>query len=209
MSIAVCIATIPPREDVLQRALRSVATQTLEPDELIVELDEEATGAGPTRNRAWRRATSDWIAFLDDDDEFLPQHLQVCQSAAKKERADLVYPWFELVGWPEATASRPDPLAVPLGGVLRHPLGVPFRREQELHMRRHAFIPATVFVKRSWLEKVDGYPAPHTEEWNRYNGCEDWAMLIRLLDAGATFTHAPQRTWRCHHGVGTAGAPWK
>lgn len=210
MSIAVCIATIPPREALLERALTSVQMQTTRPDEIIVEVDEEATGAGPTRNRAWQRATSEWVAILDDDDEFMPEHLTVCLRTAKRERADLVYPWFKLLGWDQATKQRPDPLAVPLMGQLRHPLGVPFRREQELHLRKHAFIPATIFVKREFLEKVGGYPAPDTEEWHQYNGCEDWALLIRLLDAGAKFAHAPHRTWNCYTGDhSTAGAPWK
>lgn len=209
MTVAVCIPTIPPRKDLLDRALVSIAAQTLEPDEVIVELDEHATGAGPTRNRAWQRATTEWIAFLDDDDEFMPQHLEECLKHARRERADLVYPWFKLMNWPEATPSRPDPLAVPLNGMLRHPLGVPFGREQEMHMRRHAFIPATIVVKRAFLEKVDGYPAPYTAEWRNFNGCEDWALLVRLLDARAKFSHLPKRTWICHHGVGTGGAPWK
>lgn len=209
MTVTVCIPTIPPREELLNRALLSVTAQTRPPDEIIVELDTEATGAGPTRNRAWQRATSEWVAFLDDDDEFLPDHLEECLKHARRERCDLVYPWFHLIGWPEATPSRPDPLAVAFNGVLRHPLGVPFRREQELHMRKHAFIPATVVVKRSFLEKVNGYPEPYTAEWRNFNGCEDWALLVRLLDAGAKFSHLPKRTWNCYYGTGTAGAPWK
>ena len=207
-TISVCIATIPPRAELLRRAVDSVHAQTLLPNELIVQLDTEGEGAGPTRNKAWRQASSDWVAFLDDDDEFLPDHLEECARVAKRTNADLVYPWFELINWPEATPDRPDPLATMQNGKLVHPLGVPFGPEQRRHVYTTAWIPATIFVKRVWLERVDGYPAPYTPEWEARDGCEDWALLVRLLDRGARFAHAPKRTWRLHNGSGTAGRPW-
>jgi glycosyltransferase involved in cell wall biosynthesis len=172
-------------------------------------MDEEGVGAGPTRNKAWRRASTDYVAFLDDDDELLPEHIEFCLKYATRTHADLVYPWFELVGWDEATPERPDPLAVPVNGRLVHPLGVAFGREQAAHLRKHAFIPATVLVKRSMLERVGGYPDHDSEEYDQFNGCEDWALLIRLLDAGARFAHVPQRTWRCHLGNGLGGKSWR
>jgi glycosyltransferase involved in cell wall biosynthesis len=209
LSVAVCIATIPPRQALLDRALVSVRTQTRPPDETVVQVDRDGEGAGPTRNKAWRRAKSDYIAILDDDDEFMPEHLRVLMRAAKNERADVVYSWFEHVGWPEWTPQRPDPLAVRDHGRLVHPLGVRFGPEQAEHMRTYAFIPATILVRRSSLEAVGGYPGPGDEDYERYDRCEDWALLIRLLDIRAKFIHVPMRTWRLHHGNGTAGLPWK
>lgn len=209
LTVAVVIPTIPPREQLLERALASVRAQTRKADQVLVALDDEGVGAGPNRNRACRLATTDYVAFLDDDDEFLPSHLALLMSAAKATSADVLYSWFELVGWDEATPDRPDPLATMYGGELVHPLGVPFGPEQARHLRRYAWIPATVMVRRTMIDKVGGYPSPGSEEYEQYSGCEDWALLIRLLDAGARFHHVPYRTWRCHHGNGTAGRPWK
>lgn len=207
-TVAVVIATIPPREKLLERALASVSAQTRPPDEVIVITDTEGEGAGPTRNKGWQQASSDFIAILDDDDEFLPTHLESLMTAASRMRADVVYPWFDHIGWPEWTTERPDPLAVPFNGNLVHPFGIAFGPEQARHMRTHAFIPATILVRRLMLERVSGYPAPYTPEWEERGGCEDWALLIRLFDAGAKFYHHPERTWRLNHGAGTAGAPW-
>ncbi len=209
LTVTVVVPTIPPRARLLERALESVRAQTRKADYVLVALDEEGAGAGPNRNRAWRLADTDYVAFLDDDDEFLPNHLALCMSAAKATGADVVYPWFELVGWPEATPERPDPLATRHNGELVHPLGVPFGSEQARHLRQYAWIPATIVVRRSMLERVGGYPAPGSAEAVRYNQCEDWALLNHMLDAGARFHHVPHRTWRLHHGDGTAGLPWK
>jgi glycosyltransferase involved in cell wall biosynthesis len=209
LTVAVCIATIPPRQALLDRALASVNAQTRPADEVIVQVDRDGEGAGPTRNKAWRRATSDYIAVLDDDDEFKPNHLQVLMRVAKNERADVVYSWFDHKGWPEWTSSRPDPLATRLNGQLVHPFGVTFGPEQAEHMRHHAFIPATILVRRSCLETVGGYPDHDSEEYVRFNRCEDWALLIRLLDIHAKFVHAPERTWVLHHGTGTGGRSWR
>jgi len=35
--------------------------------------------------------------------------------------------------------------------------------------------------------------------------CEDWGLWLALLDAGAAFSHLPQRTWIWHNGAGTRG----
>lgn len=216
LTVAVTIPTIPPRKELLTRALESVHHQTLCPDDIIVIVDEDGDGAGPTRNRAWQLATTDYVAFLDDDDEFMMQHLARCMSVAKATNADVVYPWFELVGWPEATPERPDALAVMHNGRLVHPLGVPFGPEQARHMRRHAFIPITAVVKRSILERVGGCPTPGTPEWPKED-CEDWGLWLRILDADGRFVHLPERTWRCYYSdrggntplTSTAGMPWK
>lgn len=214
LTVAVCIPTIPPRVELLKRALASVEAQTRPADDLIVATDWEGSGAGPTRNRTWQGVSTDYVAFLDDDDEFLPQHLARCMSVAKATNADVVYSWFDLVGWSDATPERPDALAVMHNGQLVHPMGVPFGPEQARHMRHHAFIPITAVVRRAALVRSGGFPTPGSREWPR-SDCEDWGGWLALLDCGARFVHLPERTWRCHYSVGdsplasTAGRPWK
>lgn len=207
--MTVCIPTIPPRRELLSRALRSLEAQTYKPNEVMVVVDEVGVGAAVTRNQAWQEATTETVAFLDDDDELLPRHLEVCLTALVEQRAGLVYPWFELIGWDEATPERPDPLATMLDGELVHPLGVPFGSEQEAHYRKHAFIPITTVVRKHFLERTGGYPVPGTSDWPR-DDCEDWGGHLRLLNVGCRFVHVPERTWRCHldSTKSTAGKPW-
>lgn len=211
LTVAVCIATIPPRHALLERALASVDTQTRPPDQIIVQLDRDGDGPAATRNKAWRRAETDYVAILDDDDEFLPDHLFFTMRSAKARNADLVYSWFEHIGWPEWTPERPDPLAVPVNGQLQHPLGVSFGPEQAEHLKSYAFIPVTTVMRRSMLEAVGGYPGPGDPLWERCRGLEDWAVELRFLDAHAKFVHVPIRTWRLRHSgdSGYGGRSWK
>lgn len=87
----------------IERALRSVLNQTFQPSEIIVvddgSIDEstknvkavgsdliellrqENKGASAARNRGVDAAKSDYIAFLDADDEWLPNHLEVLRDA--------------------------------------------------------------------------------------------------------------------------------
>jgi glycosyltransferase involved in cell wall biosynthesis len=85
------------RSSTLPRALESVRAQTLRPNEVIV-VDDGSTddtpvwvehdfpdvtyirqpnaGVSAARNRGVEAATSDWIAFLDSDDEWKPEKLE-------------------------------------------------------------------------------------------------------------------------------------
>jgi len=84
------------REALIGRALESVAAQTVRPARVLVvdDASDDATadvaraagaevlamdtrsGSGPARNKGVRAATTEWIAFLDSDDEWLPHHLE-------------------------------------------------------------------------------------------------------------------------------------
>lgn len=84
------------REALIARALASVAAQELPPREVIVVDDgstdrtaevarragahvicmPERSGSGPARNAGIAAATTEWVAFLDSDDEWWPQHLR-------------------------------------------------------------------------------------------------------------------------------------
>ncbi|MGL4832221.1 MAG: glycosyltransferase family 2 protein [Propionibacteriaceae bacterium] len=50
---------------------------TLADDRIIMILGEPNVGVAEARNKALRRATGDWITFLDSDDEFTPQRIQI------------------------------------------------------------------------------------------------------------------------------------
>jgi glycosyltransferase involved in cell wall biosynthesis len=107
-------AVIPTRgrPELLQRAVRSALTQTLREIEVVVVVDGEdlettlildemarddlrlhvvalavCVGGSDARNRGVDAASGEWIAFLDDDDEWLPEKLQIQLDAVKTSAA--------------------------------------------------------------------------------------------------------------------------
>src|SRR3546814_2126901 len=80
--ITVVIPTIPQRKVMLSRAMRSVMAQTLPARAVIVQADNDKEGSAVTRNRALEAVRTPWVAFLDDDDQFLrsEEHTSELQS---------------------------------------------------------------------------------------------------------------------------------
>lgn len=72
--VSVIITTIKGREKLLERAIASVKNQTYKNIEIIVV--NEGKPAPEQRNIGVNRAKGDYIAFLDDDDEWLPTKLE-------------------------------------------------------------------------------------------------------------------------------------
>lgn len=188
--ITVVIPTIPPRERMLRRALLSVKRQTLAPAEVIVETDTEHTGSAATRNRALARVGTEWVAWLDDDDQFLPNHLQRLHDEAQRTGADVVYSLPRVLD----EHNRVKPRQWDWGG------GPEF--DPEL-LRRKAHIQTTSLVRTEWARKVGGFRfiADETGASN-----DDHGFYLALLDAGAKFAHVHEETfiWR-HHGYGLPG----
>jgi hypothetical protein len=124
-------------------------------------------------------ADTEWIAFLDDDDEFEPWHIERLLRHQAETGADLVYPWFTVVDGFD-------------------PLGWEGRQFDPAALRRYNYIPITVLVRRELVIAAGGFT-------NRTDGVggatwEDWNCWLALLDLGATFSHLPARTWRWHFG---------
>lgn len=194
--ITVIIPTIPPRKKLLERALESVRAQTLQPYDVLVSTDNRKEGAAVRRNEALKCVRTEWVAFLDDDDEFLPNHLELLAARAELENADLVYPWFTVVG-------GTDPLRFNVGGKLVTPLGIPFGAAQAQYILTDGnFIPVTHLSRTEVVLSVGGFPVPETTEWP-FRDCEDWGFLKRMLQSGAVFSHEPTRTWVWHRDIGS------
>lgn len=185
--ITVVIPTIPPRKALLERALASVRAQTRYPDGIVVEGDRLREGAAAVRNRGLARVETEWVAFLDDDDEFLPGHLMLLEKWAEHAGADMVYPWF----------VQPEKNWDGLGM-----FGKPFH-EHAWELEHRNFIPVTVLVRTQLLRDVGGFqpPAPGMTD------CEDWGAWKALLAAGANIVHLPRKTWVWHHWLAEDGQP--
>jgi glycosyltransferase involved in cell wall biosynthesis len=198
--VTVVMPTIDGRDELRQRALDSVYRQTAQPAEVVIVFDVDRRGAYHARNEALESVQTTWIAWLDDDDRLLDNHLEVLLGAADASEADLVYSYAEFIG------GR-DPLATDDGtGRWVLPFGIPFGPAQEAHLRTHGnFIPVTHLVRAEAVRAVGGMPRPFSWEFGRE---EDYGLLIRLLDAGYRFHHVAEKTWEYHiHGGNTGGQP--
>lgn len=168
-------------------------------------MDFSGSGAGPTRNVGVRMATTEWIAFLDDDDELAYNHIEDLLDLALETEADMVYPWFTTIG------ADKSALLTLLDGQLVDPEGVVFGDEQrqllaagpEGHGRN--FIPITYLIRRSTFEDLGGFPATMSEEWP-HPANEDWGFLIKLARSDASVVHLNSRTWFWNfHSMSTLG----
>lgn len=172
--ITVVIASIPSRLALLDRALTSVEQQSLKATDVIVQVDVNREGAAAARNRALEAVDTEWVAFLDDDDELLPDHLKLCGRAARLTGADVVYPGYECAG-------GEDPVGC---------FGIPF--DGDLLQRRN-FIPVTVVARTGAVRAAGGFQERPDEHGDP---CEDWGLWLAMHANGATFCHLPRRTWR-------------
>lgn len=181
--ITLIIPTIPPRADLLRRMLHSVAAQTVLPSQIIIELDTGHTGSAATRNRALEKVTTPLVAFADDDDELEPNHIELLLCSMRETGADVVYPWYTVVG---GTDPRPDRF------------GVPFDAEE---LRKSSYITVNSLVRTGLARQAGFHVVPGTS-------LDDWGFYLGLLDLGAIFHHVPERTFRWyHHASNTSGQP--
>lgn len=194
-TVAAIIAAHPPRirNGQLARAVASVWAQTQPVDELHVAVDHRRQGAPATRQRALAAATTDWVAFLDSDDWWYPEHISALLTAAQQTGADYLFSWFQI----HDDSGTEQPSWDPLG-----------------HFGK-AFDPAaphqttvTTLVRRELAQAV-GFVQP--DEGGTIGGQragEDWQFTLGCIATGARIVHVPQRTWAwCHHAANTSGLP--
>jgi glycosyltransferase involved in cell wall biosynthesis len=189
-TICAVIPSIPPRARLLQRAIASVLGQTRPVDQLSIAVDREGLGAGATRHRALEAAGTEWVAFLDDDDEWLPPHIEKLLAHAEETGADLVFPWFNTVG-----------------GI--DPFPQHFGKVWDPAEPTHTTI--VTMVRRELALKIGGFDDGQEDGFADGNTAgEDWRFILRLIDAGAHISHLPERTWKWHHhGGNLSGRSWK
>ena len=176
MEVTVAMPTIPTRihSGMFKRALLSVTRQTFSAS-VSVAVDIQRVGAPKNRQRALEAVQTPWTAFLDDDDEFMPQHLERLLAHAQETGADYVYSWFEVIG-----GTDPFPMN----------FGKPFDPENPVETT------ITTLVRTELAKEVGFLP---TQRFDGAQWWEDRRFTLDCIEAGAKISHLPEKTWLWHH----------
>ena len=174
------------RPDLLPRALRSIAAQSLLPAEVLVVHDggpaldigrlpfpvrsigiQPRQGPSAVRNAAVALSTSELIAFLDDDDEWMPEHLASLAPAAGRA---LAFCDAELTNESEGWSAP-----------------FRFRFTPALLRRTNPIILSGIALPKEAFWRVGGFDAALA----RY---EAWDFFLRLQEAGVEIVRVPKAT---------------
>jgi|HubBroStandDraft_6_1064221.scaffolds.fasta_scaffold04285_9 glycosyltransferase involved in cell wall biosynthesis len=173
----------------IERALASVFAQTYTDYEVIVVNDgstddtaavlarfgdrirvitQSNRGLSAARNAGVRASTGEYVAFLDDDDEWMPEKLAHCVPVLDADRdCALVYTLALKVdpqGRPMGTDARPDGAESPtMNEMLAHPWNV---------------VPSQFVVRRDVFERAGGFHERFI------TSCEDLYFLLSAREYG-------------------------
>ena len=204
--VSVIIPTLR-RHDLVLRAINSALAQTHESIEIIVVIDgddpatvaalagvaderlrtlqnQTSLGPGAARNRAAESARGEWIAFLDDDDEWLPTKLE--RQLVGRNSADAVLlSCRSEVRTPKATYCWPKTL---------YESGQPvdeYLFDRKTYFRGDTYIGTTSYVMPTWLF--------HRAQFGETRNNEDTALLLRVTKQhGAKIIMLPETLVRLY-----------
>ena len=227
--ITVCVPSIPPREDLRKRALQSIGEAARNvprgvPVYTQLALDTERDGAAVTRQRALSEVTTEWVAFLDDDDMMDPWHLRELYEAAQESGADYLWSRFR-IGLPGGR-TRPGPSPLGAGTFEQWNDAQPAQTTVTTFVRTQLALDVGGFVGKHDWGTIDT-PCGPTQECKNCgahfdnvpcgdpNGTidgqragEDWLFTLACRAAGGEFLHVPKVTWTWNHHVSnTSGLP--
>jgi len=192
--VTVCTATIPTRVELLERAIRSVTNQTLKVQEHSIKLDLDKLGQPAVLDQIIQEAKTKYVAILDDDDELLPNHIELLYKKIIETDADLVFPHFKYSNISDA-------------GHLEKFRGLPWDNNNP-HQ-----VPVTWIAKRQAILDVGGFSGDFDvlsyevdNEGNRIGN--DFNLIKKLAKANKHITNISEITWIYHVGhPSTLGMP--
>ena len=185
------VVVVDGPDEATVRALRAVGHPRLR----VVVLDEQRGGAA-ARNEGVRAASGEWIAFLDDDDTWLPKKIE-CQMRAIEETAA----WFPVITC-RLIAQSPGGSRVLPSRVYdsREPVGDYLFRRSGLADPGGLMQSSTLLASRELLLAV-----PFCDELPMH---QDWDWVIRVAGyegVEVTMLAKPLTVWRVEDERATVG----
>lgn len=169
-TVSVIIATFGDKHywnKLASRAVNSVIQQSVRPHQLI---RSHGNNLHEARNEAAKKSYSDWLCFLDADDELEPGYLEAMLAG----KGDLRYPRVRYIDHIAATKNY-TPEAVAL---------------QEIPLLSANFMVVGTFVRREQFLRVGGFPD--------YPAYEDWALWLACWIDGAQYKLCQDAIYRAH-----------
>lgn len=207
LSKAACIIPTHGRPGHLSRSLESVLQQSLAPAEIIVvdDIDDGPTaaivqvtalrteiplrrivnrsnpGASGSRNAGAMASRAEFLAFLDDDDAWYPDHLACAVAEINRTSADAVISGLRRI----KHDGTIQPIIMPPRVAIR----------ERLFERNFGMTGSNLVIRRSAFERVGGFD-PALPVFN------DWDFLIRMIAGGIEYGVVKNLTveWREHDG---------
>jgi glycosyltransferase involved in cell wall biosynthesis len=191
MKISVIMSTHDGRKELCKRAIESVIAQTFTDWELVICDDASKDGTNQMvkdfnnpkikyihrdtnfgndtrpKNEAIMKSTGSFVAFLDSDNVYRPDHLQSLFNEIEKTRVDVVY-GDRWIFDQEKSVS----------------IGIFHDFDPFLMLRRNYIDTSDVLVKREAIFEVGGFD-------ERYKKYVDWNLWVRMCKAGYKFKRVP------------------
>ena len=137
-------------------------------DRVTVLVNGQNSGPGHSRNVGVARSTGEYLAFLDADDKWLPNHLETLTSLLwKHELADVVVGSMSVIGTRSYTKRFLPEATEPADVFL-------------ILMRSYAIWPSAVMVRRRAFEAVHGFTDDHLYYRGRQLQAEDIDFYLKL-----------------------------
>lgn len=199
--------------DWIERAIKSVVTQTVQPDEFVIVndgskleeraalgllaekypfriIDKENGGQGSARNAGIAATNSDYISLLDQDDYYLPNHIKDLVHSLPKDDPRLGYVYADL-------CEADGPGNIVHSNMLRQQPGSHPKQGHVLYLLRNDMfvLPSASLIYRPAFEAISGFD-------EQFMGYEDDDLFLRMFRSGYTnyFLDKPVTAWCMHSG---------
>jgi glycosyltransferase involved in cell wall biosynthesis len=154
-------------------ATRSTLDEYLESGRVTIIATSGATGGGAARNLAVTHASGEYLAFLDDDDVFLPDKLQTQLAFMIENDVEMSYQDVEWYSGEKLVERRR----------LDHALDQSKEGLLRAHLRTPLCPTAIFMIRKDAFSRTAGFGEVKTGQ--------DWLLMLRCIEAGVTIGYMP------------------
>lgn len=149
-------------------------------DSRVRSIRQENKGLSGARNTGIKLSTAPFLTFLDSDDRFLPNHLNLLYTYLKNHsECGMVSGGRQMIDINNK--------------VLQEQVDRPQWRIEDLLINNPFLNVGCVLIRRMWLDSVDNFD-------ESLRACEDWDLWLKLASAGCQFAwiEEPVMAYRIH-----------